>query len=1208
MFTPQKKLWSLTPRSEPGQKNGSVSGPGSGSNTNPISPRNGESLAKGKAVAFLQGDGIMDQESLTERVSKLENELFEYQYNMGLLLIEKKEWTLKYEELRQALADATDTLKREQAAHSSAMSEVEKREENLKKALGVERQCVLDLEKALREMRSEYAEIKFNADSKLAEANALITSIEEKSLEVESKFHAADAKLAEVSRKSSEIERKLHELVAQENSLRRERSFFNTEREAHDTAISKQREDLREWERKLQETEERLADGRRLLNQREERANENDKIWKEKQNDLEELRKKIEIANSTLKNKEDDISSRLASVALKEKEADDVRKRLEEKEKQLLELEEKLNAREKLEIQKLLDEHNSILAEKQKEFELEMEQKRKLNDEQLKNKVTEVEKKEAEITHMEEKVKKREQAIEKKLEKFREKEMDFDSKSKALKEREKSLKVEEKNLEKERKQMLAEKGDLLSLKAELENLRTDTEKLQLRINEEREQLKITEDERIEYARLQSELKQEIDKYRFQSEQLMKEADGLKQEKEKFEKEWEELDDKRAEIKKEQEEVLEQKRYIEKLRQSEEERLHNEKLETQQYVQRELEALKLAKDSFAASIEHEKSVLAEKAQSEKSQLIHDFEMRKQELETEMRRKQEETESSLHEREKSFEQEREMELDNINYLREVARREMEEMKLERLRIEREKMEISQNKKHVEGQQCEMKKDIEELVGLSQKLKDQREQFIKERERFIAFAEKQKNCNICGETIREFMLSDLHPLTELKNLDAPPLPRVAENYLEEAVEGTAERFDAESSPVLINSGSPTAGGTMSWLRKCTSKIFKYSPGKKLELDYAQDPIVASPLNVKQVVVDSPKTSPSGEKELEPSSQVANDSLDVQIVESDSAIREVEAVHVQALSVDQDPLNIPENSHNSDLKARPSGPGKGGRPRASRIRSVKAVIAGSKTNGNVENSVYTNDGSQAESDLVGTPKNRRKRNRIHGSQATVSDNQTEGHSDSIKDGDRPKRRQRVVAADQSFGQRRYNLRQPKKKCPPVRYLWSFTKKIPRSVGTVANGSLPQVRKGKEKETDQLPGLEATQSENVEIGGASREEIDEPGAAATLPRRFGVEDGHDPVRSTGAASEFSADSPFKNAGGTHGGHVDTGNTSVEDMVLSEEVNGTAEGAREYSGEEFKSESRGEEDDDDNNDGDGDEVDHPGEVSIGKKLWTFLTT
>ena len=85
---------------------------------------------------------------------------------------------------------------------------------------------MLQLEKAVREMHSENAEIKFTADSKLAEANALVASIEEKSLEVEVKLRAADAKLAEVSRKSSEIERKSQELESRESAARRERLSF----------------------------------------------------------------------------------------------------------------------------------------------------------------------------------------------------------------------------------------------------------------------------------------------------------------------------------------------------------------------------------------------------------------------------------------------------------------------------------------------------------------------------------------------------------------------------------------------------------------------------------------------------------------------------------------------------------------------------------------------------------------------------------------------------------------------------------------------------------------------------------------------------------------------------------------------------------------------------------------------------------------------
>ncbi|GLJ53323.1 hypothetical protein SUGI_1137000 [Cryptomeria japonica] len=52
-------------------------------------------------------------------------------------------------------------------------TEAKKREESLKKSLGVEKQCVSDLEKALHEMRSEVAQIKFISKSLLALARGM---------------------------------------------------------------------------------------------------------------------------------------------------------------------------------------------------------------------------------------------------------------------------------------------------------------------------------------------------------------------------------------------------------------------------------------------------------------------------------------------------------------------------------------------------------------------------------------------------------------------------------------------------------------------------------------------------------------------------------------------------------------------------------------------------------------------------------------------------------------------------------------------------------------------------------------------------------------------------------------------------------------------------------------------------------------------------
>lgn len=192
--------------------------------------------------------------------------------------MEKKEWMSKYKDFDERLREAEMLLKREQASHLIAISEMEKREENLRKALGLEKQCVVDvsfcildfyfrmfiiflnfhisyvclmfhssnihgfvdidilkllstlqLENSLREMLSQQSDVKINSDANLAEAQALKESFQNKSLEADSKLHAADAQLAEVNRKNSEVERKLHDLAVREEVLQREQVSLSKE-------------------------------------------------------------------------------------------------------------------------------------------------------------------------------------------------------------------------------------------------------------------------------------------------------------------------------------------------------------------------------------------------------------------------------------------------------------------------------------------------------------------------------------------------------------------------------------------------------------------------------------------------------------------------------------------------------------------------------------------------------------------------------------------------------------------------------------------------------------------------------------------------------------------------------------------------------------------------------------------------------------------
>lgn len=855
------------------------------------------------------------------------------------------------------------------------------------------------------------------------------------------------------------------------------------------------------------------------------------------------------------------------------------RKDIELKEKELAVLEEKLNAREREEIQKLVDEHNAILDSKKQEFELEMDLKKKSLDEESKNKVAAVEQMDIEIKHREEKISKKEQAFEKKNLKLKEKEKNLESEWKSLKEKEKSIKVEEKNLDLMKKKIDADKESLQNLIVDVEKKRADVKAEQVRLCEEEEKLKVTEEERAEHIRLQSEYKQQIEKCNHQEELLLKEREDLKQDRQNFEKEWEVLDEKRAEIARDLKRITAEKDSFEKIKHLDEDELRKEKLATQDYIQKSIEELRLQKESFEAIMEHERSVASEKARSEHEDMLHELQLRKRELEADMQNKREEMERHLRERERAFEEQRDSELNNIKYLREDAARKLEDLKLERLKIDKEKQKIVADKQHLEGQQLDMRKDIEKLDNLIKSLRHQRAQFKK-------FVEKYKSCKNCGEIISDFILSDLHSLEEMEDFEALSSPRRAEQYLD-TIQGT-NRLNTDTSPLGTGSGNAASGKRMAWLRECASKIINLSPLLKSKDDVTK----ALEYELPQPIIETNTETIDGlGNALELAYAIPSDSHDQRIQSGDGA-REVLVQLNQSiderLDVDNVASTVPEDSQQSELKTGRAKRGKGRSSGVRRTRSVKAVVEESKAflglpqeqkedrleNGNVEYPIHANEESRDDSSIADkrTVTAGRKRNHAHASRSTVSEQEVDENdtrSESVTTGGRRKRQQTVAPGLQTPGQSRYFLRKHKT--------------VGKAAATQASSDLAE---GKEKEAE---GAKVAVEESTHsVQETTLKVVEEVQVTTNRVLAF------DRV----AENDDSNTYPTK---------------SNENNELSEEIQEAKEQVEEYVDEDGFESEIGVEDgsvevEDVEEEEDDDESLHPGEASIGKKLWTFFTT
>ena len=368
----------------------------------------------------------------------------------------------------------------------------------------------------------------------------------------------------------------------------------------------------------------------------------------------------------------------------------------------------------KVEIQKLIDDHNLSLDYKKPEFELELDKRRKPINEDLKEKLGALEKK-TEINYLDDQNLIRENTLEGKMKKLKDKEKEIDTKLKLFKEREDYVHREIQELKDGKERLEIDVQKLVTSKAELESSRTVfyTEKQQ--IIKEKENLKL----------MQLAVKQEIDKCRILNESLMKEADKLSQEKNELDRELEVLDERRTTLETELKQLICDREALNDWRCIEEEKLRNESLKMRVDIQEEAEELRLKKEA----LEKECSNFSRKDKSRMQVL-------------------EEMERKLREKEKEIEGEKITKQNLIKLPNSFEESNFPKLRKEQDWSETEEQEISTKRRKLETGQFEM----HNIDMIQRNLLGEQEAFIKEKDHFLAAAEQCMICKNCGVAVRK------------------------------------------------------------------------------------------------------------------------------------------------------------------------------------------------------------------------------------------------------------------------------------------------------------------------------------------------------------------------------------------------------------------------------------------------------------------------
>ncbi|KAL9229451.1 hypothetical protein vseg_004915 [Gypsophila vaccaria] len=675
-----------------------------------------------------------DKAALIAYIANLEAQLDDLQHHVRLLILDSKDSASKYEEAILSAEKSEVKHMREQAVLSSTLAEARKREDNLKKSLGIEKECVANIEKALHEMRAECAEVKLSAESKMVEARSFVEESRHKYGEAEMKLRAAESLRDEARRSERAAERKLQEAEAREDDHRRRMTSFKSICEAKENELTLERQSLAERLRVLSESQNKSLDSQALLNQREADILSKSQALKKLERELSDKKENIAAEMRVLACQKSDLELHAYSLSEREKVVVEKEVSLNLKEQEWLVSQEMLASKEHNDIHKNFAEQEMVLKHRRDEFDVEILEKRKLFEEDIEKKRRAWELKELDLKQQEDIILEKVQDLEVQSKVIADKGKDLALKMKNMQEREYRLKRSENEVGLTKNLLQKEREEIGRAKVDLENSLIFLEEEKKQISDEKVRFELINSETSDRLVLETKLKEEIDSIRARKQQLDSEAEKLKVEKAKFETEWEFIDVKREELRREEEQIAVEREVISNFLKDERDNLNLEKKAQREQYKRDLESLTNDREAMMRENQRERSDWFSKFQKEREDLLLEIECRKREMEDCVNKRREDIESYLREKDKIFEEEKERDLQHVSSLKEDLIKEQEQVAVELKKFEKEKLEIKADRKQRDRAWAELQNLIEELQLQRLKLKEQREMLHADREEIL------------------------------------------------------------------------------------------------------------------------------------------------------------------------------------------------------------------------------------------------------------------------------------------------------------------------------------------------------------------------------------------------------------------------------------------------------------------------------------------